>query len=60
MWDIRTCKHAKGSVCETLSKLDCQDSIRFGIYSSSQFLQNILIETSDICFKIFQIADVVL
>ena len=60
MWNIRPCIDAKRYVCKNLLNLDCQDSICFDIYSSSHFLQNILIETANICFKNFQIAYLVL
>ena len=49
-------------VCKNLLNLDCKDSIRFDIckmkghlgrVSSSHFLQNVLIETSCVCFKNF-------
>ena len=49
------------NVWKTLN-LDCQDDIRFGIFqvdnhlgrvSSSHFLQNVLIETLNVCFKNF-------
>ena len=59
-------KHARRYACKNVLNLDCQDSIHFGIYqvmknhlgrvSPSHFLQNILIETSNVCFKIFQIS----
>ena len=48
--------------CKKLLNLDGKDSIRFGIYkmkgrlgrfSPSRFLQNVLIETSCVCFKNF-------
>ena len=47
-------------VCKNLLNLYCKDSIRFGIWtmkghlgrvSPSHFLQNVLIETSYVCFK---------
>ena len=60
MWNIRMCNDAKRYICKKLLNLDCEDNIRFGIYSSSHFLQNILIETSNICLKNFQIAYLVL
>ena len=49
-------------VCKNLLNLDCKDSIRFGIckmkghlggVSPSHFLQNVLIETSSVCFQKF-------
>ena len=52
-------------VCKNLLNLYCKDSIRFGIckmkghlgrVSPSHFLQNVLIETSCVCFKNYQIS----
>ena len=50
---------------KNLLNLDCKDSIRFGVckmeghlgrVSPSHFLQNVLIETSCVCFKKFCIS----
>ena len=52
-------------VCKNLLNLHCKDIIRFGIckmkghlgrVSPSHFLQNVLIETSCVCFKNYQIS----
>ena len=52
-------------ICKNLLNLDCKDSIRFDICKMkghlgrvfpSHFLQNVLIETSCVCFKNFSIS----
>ena len=58
-----TLERARRYVCKNLLNLDCQYSIRFDIFkllinhlgrvSPSHFLQNVLIETSNVCFKNF-------
>ena len=52
MGSIRSCKEV---TLQNLFNSSCQNSIHLDIFevSSSHFLQNILIETSNICFKKF-------
>ena len=50
-----TLERARRYVCKNLLNLNCQDSIYFDIFKSrvfpSHFLQNVLIETSNVYFK---------
>ena len=64
-YNKQMCYKEKMYVFKNLLNLDYKDSIRFGIckmkghlgrVSPSHFLQNVLIETSCVCFKNYQIS----
>ena len=64
-YNEQMCYKEKMYVCKNSLNLDCKDSICFGIckmkgylgrVSPSHFLQNVLIETSCVCFKNYQIS----